>query len=318
MRHRPRGTPSTVDQDGPPPERLSSLSRRFSGGGAVSGIDPSELDFPSTEAVAALLAPRDPLPPLDSVTIRQWLWGRGFYSPGHAAHVLDLVQPLALEPAMTLLDAAAGLGGPARAIGEAFGVAVSALERDPDLARRGTEISAAFNAQKQALLRVLDPETFELRVGAFDRVLAREATYMVQDKERFLRVLVLALRPQGRLLMTDFVLEPAHGEPPPLAAWAALQPHRPTLWSLRQYCDCLRNLGLELRVPEDMSEAYKGQILAGWDNLLQTVDLRSLPRAHRTALVDELERWMRTVAALDSGSLRVYRFTALGGPALRR
>jgi SAM-dependent methyltransferase len=312
MRNRLRGTATTVDGDGTPREEPSLASPRFS---TRSTAAAAHDDLPSAETVAAQLAPREPVPPLDAVTIRQWLWGRGFYFPGDARHVLELVRPLALTPAMTLLDAAAGLGGPARTIAEEFGISVSALERDGELARRGALIGAGV--ARPAAVKVFDPETFELRVGAFDRVLAREATYMVDDKERFLRVLSLALRPEGRLLMTDFVIEPSNVEQPALAAWAALQPHRPRLWGLRQYSDCLRGLGLALRVPDDMTAAYKAQIVGGWDNLLQTVDLRSLPRAHRSAVVDEAERWMRTVAALDAGILKVYRFTAIGGSSLR-
>jgi SAM-dependent methyltransferase len=319
MRHRPRGTESTVDRDGPPGERLSLRRRSFTRRRAEPRVDaPDSTELLSAEAVAAQLAPREPVPPLDAPTIRQWLWGRGFYVPGDARHVLELVRSLALEPAMGLLDAAAGLGGPARVIAEEYGVTVSALERDPDLARRGMEMSAASGLRKQAPVKVLHPETFELRAATFDRVLAREATDMVQDKERFLRVLVLALKPPGQLLMTDFVIEPSSAERPALGAWAALQPHRPMLWSLRQYSDCLRSLGLELRMPEDMTDAYKRQILGGWDNLLQTVNLRSLPRADRLAIVDELEHWVRTITALDSGALKMYRFHALPGPVPRR
>jgi SAM-dependent methyltransferase len=316
MRHRPRGTVRTIDRDGAPAAESSPPGRVVSGRRADAGKTIDLADLPPAEVVAAHLAPREPVPPLDAVTIRQWLWGRGFYLPGDARHVLDLVRPLALAPAMTLLDAAAGLGGPAWAIADEFGATVSALERDHELARRGETIASGM--AKPAGVKVFDPERFELRGGAFDRVLAREATYMVDDKERFVRVLSLALRPEGRLLMTDFVIEPSNAQQPALAAWAALQPHRPRLWGLRQYSDCLRGLGLDLRAPEDMTAAYKAQILRGWDNLLQTVDLRSLPRAHRTAVVDEAERWMRTIAALDAGTLKFYRFTAYAGSALRR
>ena len=105
---------------------------------------------------------------------------------------------------------------------------------------------------------------------------------------------------------------------PELAAWAALQPRAPSLWSLRQYSDCFLSLGLELRVPEDISAAYKSWIVDGWTRLLRTVDLRSLPRDHRLAVVAEAERWAPTVAALDSGALRMYRFHVLAGPVRTR
>jgi SAM-dependent methyltransferase len=309
MRHRPSGTASTVDRDGPSLEEPSPRAGAFSRPRVNPGQRIDLKGLPPAEVVAAQLAPREPVPPLDLVTIRQWLWGRGFYLPGDLRHVLQLVQPLALMPSMTLLDVAAGLGGAARAIAQEYGVSVTAIERDEELARRSAAIAAGM--AKPAAVKVFDPEGFELRVGTFDRVLAREATYMVDDKERFLRVLSLGLRPEGRLLMTDFVVEPSLAERPALDAWSALQPRRPRLWGLRQYSDCLRGLGLDLRLPEDMTLAYKAQIISGWDNLLQTVDLRSLPRDHRSVVLAEAERWMNTISAFDAGILKVYRFTAL-------
>ena len=79
--------------------------------------------------------------PLDPLTVRQWLWGPGFIIPGNAEYVLGLVKPFAPNPAMSFLDVAAGLGGPARAIATAFDIYITGLERDDDVARRGMEMS---------------------------------------------------------------------------------------------------------------------------------------------------------------------------------
>jgi SAM-dependent methyltransferase len=271
----------------------------------------AEADGLSVAAMAARLAPGEPAAPPDPLTIRQWLWGPGFHTPGTAEDVLALTQPFGANASTRLLDVAAGLGGAARAIAAQSGAYVSALERDPDLARA---MSLAAGRQKQVPVGQMDPETLELRAGTFDGILGREATHLVLDKERLLRVLLLGLRPRGQLLLTEFVAEPALAGRPELAAWAALQPREPLLWSLRQYSDCFLSLGVELRVPEDISAAYKSQIVEGWGRLLRTVDLRSLPRGHRLAVVAEAERWMPTVAALDCGALRMYRFHMLAGP----
>jgi SAM-dependent methyltransferase len=275
---------------------------------------PSEIERASAAAMAARLAPGEPAAPPDPLTIRQWLWGPGFHLPGTAEDVLALTRPFAANAGTRLLDVAAGLGGAARAIAAQSGAYVSALERDPDLARRGRALSIAAGRHKQVPVGHMDPETLELRAGAFDGILGREASHLVRDKERFMRVLILGLRPRGQLLLTEFVTEPALAARPELAAWAALQPRDPSLWTLRQYRDCFLGLGVELRVPEDISAAYKSQIVEGWVRLLRTVDLRSLPRGHRLAVVAEAERWMPTVAALDSGALRMYRFHMLAGP----
>ena len=255
--------------------------------------------------------PGEPVVPLDPLTLRQWLWGPGFHLPGNAEYLLKLVKPFALNPAMSVLDVAAGLGGPARAISEAFGTYITGLERDPELARRGMDMSVAAGKQRHAPITQIDPETFELRTGAFDCILARGATYMVQDKERFMRVLILGLKQRGQLLLTDFVVDPALAKRPELALWAGLQPLKPTLWTLQQYADCFKSLGFDVRITEDITHDYKLQIVLGWDNLVQNVDIKSLPKPHKLQIVSEAERWVKTIIALDAGVLKAYRFYAL-------
>lgn len=129
------------------------------------------------------------LPPPDPLTIRQWLYGPGYIIPGNADYVLELVKPFHLGPSMTMLDLGAGLGGPARTIADAFQTYVTGYERDPELARRAADETSARGLSRQVQISVYDPESFELRAGFYDHALAREATYHVVQKERFLRVL---------------------------------------------------------------------------------------------------------------------------------
>ena len=257
----------------------------------------------------------EPQAPLDPLTVRQWLWGPGFIVPGTAEYVLGLVKPFAANPAMSILDVAAGLGGPARAIADAFDTYVTGLERDAETAARGMAMSVAAGKQKHAAINAMNPETLELKAGAFDCIFGRGATYAVQDKERFLRVLIMGLKPRGQLLLTDYLVDPALAERPELAAWRTLEPFPPSLWNVQQYTDCLKSLGFDIRITEDTTTQYKAQIVLGWDNLLQTVDIRKLPRVHRLMVLDEAERWVKTILALDSGALKVFRFYALAGSA---
>ena len=272
-------------------------------------------DDGNRRGVAESEAPVAGEPSLDALTIRQWLWGPGFHIPGNAEYVSKLVQPFAANPATGILDVAAGLGGVARLMAEEFGAYVSGLERDPELVRRGMEMSVAAGKAKQAAIYPMDPEAFELKAGSFDCIIGRDATYMVRDKERFLRVLILGLRPEGKLLLTDFVVEPAQAQRPELAAWEGLQPFKPRLWSLQQYTDCLKSLGCDDCGAVDITAELKSQIILGWYKLLQGVGIKQLPRQHQLALLDEAERWVKTIVTLDSGALKAYRFLAIAGAA---
>ena len=250
-------------------------------------------------------------PPLDKLVLAQWLWGAGFNMPGGEEHVLELVKPFALNPAMNMLDVAAGLGGPARSIATAFKMYITAYERDPELAKLGMEMSTLQGMNKHAPIEPYDPETFELRAAAFDCILGRLATYTLADKDRFLGMLAQGLKPRGQLMLTEFVSDPAAGAKPELTLWERRQPAPPQLWTLEQYKLCLTKLGFDIRIDEDTTDRYRSMILQGWAQLLHNADLRGMPRKHVRSIVDEAENWFYTVAALDSGALRVYRLYAL-------
>lgn len=250
---------------------------------------------------------------LDSVTARQWLWGEGFVVPGGYEHVLALAAPLRLGPGMSLLDVSAGIGGAVRALAQDFRVDAVGLERDLELAQIGMALSAERRVARRAPVGVYDPESFDLPGARYDGVLAREASYALREKERFWRVVMQGLRPEGALVATEFVRAPGAGDRGALERWAPLPEHKPLLWTLERYEDCFKSLGFELREIADTTEAYRALVLAGWTRLMQRPELHRIPRAAFGPIIDEAERSMRTVQAFDSGALRLVRLHAVAG-----
>ncbi len=74
---------------------------------------------------------------LDRLTLTQAIWGKGFNGPEAKEFLLHLVNPFGLTSSATVVQLGAGLGGAARAMVEAFGCRVKALEPAPELGRRG-------------------------------------------------------------------------------------------------------------------------------------------------------------------------------------
>jgi len=253
----------------------------------------------------------------DPLAIRERLYGRGYVIPGDAAWVLALVEPLRLAAASSLLDLAAGLGGPARAVAQTFHLRVMGLERDAACVRQANALSAALGARHLVEMQLCDPESLELPIARFDGALGREASYAVVEKERYLRVVTRALRGYGTIALTDFALDRAAGEMEELGAWAAALPQPPALWTEAQYADCFRSLGFTLRAAEDISAVYRRQIVAAWIRYLRAGEIRGLAAAQVEAVLAEAEACSRTIAALESGALRYYRFEATPQHALR-
>ena len=248
---------------------------------------------------------------LDRLTVKQWLYGRGYLIPGDASQVLRLVEPFELDSSAKMLDLAAGLGGPSRAVAQAFHAHVLGLDRDPDLVRQATAMSHTQGLARLAQFKNCDPESFELEPESVDCALGREASYAVAEKERFLRVVVQALKPRGQLVLADFMRSDNGETRDEVSAWAALQPRRPVLWTLAQYTDCLKSLGFNLRVTEDMTGAYRRQIVASFISLLRSNELRHLKPGQVETVVSEAETSLRTVAALESGGLKYVRIEAI-------
>lgn len=296
----------------PARRRVSWFARirdRLRGGGDARPAIVAAPPAPNAAAAASQAAQ----PPPDPLTIRQWLFGPGYVIPGNADYVLELVEPFHLGPAMTMLDMRAGLGGPARTIAETFETYVTGFERDPELVRRATEETVARGLARHVQISAFDPESFELRAGFYDHALAREATYDVVQKERFLRVLNQAMKPFGQLILTDFVRDRAAGDRPELAAWEAMQRQKPQLWTEAQYRDCLKSLGFDLRINNDVTPEYRRLMLLAWKELIDGGALRQLRSSRASTVIDEVEHMVRTVSALESGALKFRYFVALGG-----
>jgi ubiquinone/menaquinone biosynthesis C-methylase UbiE len=247
----------------------------------------------------------------DPLAIRQRLYGRGYVIPGDAAWLLSLVEPLELGPSSSLVDLAAGLGGPARAIAQAFHARVTGVERDYDRARQGNAMSSSLGASSLVRIKVCDPETLDLGKARFDCAIGREASYAVVEKERFLRVVAQSLRSRGQIVLTDFVLDRSAGERPEFAAWQAKRMERPSLWTAAQYADCFKSVGYGLRRADDISALYRRQITAAWVNYLRSGEIRGQSPVQIEAVLAEAESGFRTVAALESGALKYYRFEAI-------
>ncbi|HXQ51032.1 MAG TPA: class I SAM-dependent methyltransferase [Stellaceae bacterium] len=251
---------------------------------------------------------------LDPVALRQTLWGAGFVTPGGREQVMTLAAPLRLGPGMALLDVAAGIGGAVRALAERFRIEAHGLERDPELARIGMAMSAAGRLARRAPVTVYDAEAFDLTPGRYDCVLAREATHAVRDKERFLRVLMQGLKQGGALALTEFVLDRGAEDGGALARWAETAPHPPKLWTLERYEDCLKSLGFAPRAIADETSNYRALVLDAWTRFVERQELRRIPRAGFAPVVDEAERSLRLVQALESGALRLVRIHADANP----
>ncbi len=241
------------------------------------------------------------------IALVQKVWGDGLVGPGGEETILSLVNPFGLTPAMSLLDLGAGLGGAARIMADHFGVWVTGLEAESQLAEAGMELSNMAGLGKKAPVNSFDPEHFELQPHTFDCVFSKEFMYTVEDKDRVFRTLDVALKERGQLLFTDFVLAESERKSEALEQWAAKEPVTPHPWAMEDYVKALTRYKFDVRITEDITKETGNQITDCWSNYMGRVDQDALDSEAGSVLVDEVELWTRRVQLMKAGDLKVCR-----------
>lgn len=243
------------------------------------------------------------------IEVAEAIWGKGFTTPGAEDLIPDLVKPLGLNPAMSVLNLGAALGGPARSMAGKYGCWVSGLEASQTLIDVGTIRANEAGMAKQATLEPFDPEAFRYPKRV-DCVFAKEVFYAVANKDQLFDGIEQAIKPGGQLLFTDYVLDGRGTLGPAVLAWMANEPAEPHLWALDRLGEALQQRNFDLRITEDISETHRALILHGISSLTDRLAKVSLSPRAKIAVVDEVELWARRVAALNEG-IRLYRFYAL-------
>ncbi len=245
------------------------------------------------------------------IKIAERIWGAGYVSPGGTEHIMELIKPIGLNPKMSVADINAGLGGAGRAISESFGMWVTAMEPNDCIAAHGMEQSTMAGMGKKVPVIAYDPESVELRPNGFDCIFAKELFFTVVNKRHLFATIIKALKKNGQLLFTDYVLARTDHMEEPTQNWAAHEPKRPEMWSIKQTRDYLEKQGLDIRIEDDMTDVMCGLILRGWGEALGNFRPGHFEPELGEALLAEAELWARRLAVLQSGDVRVYRVHAI-------
>ena len=240
----------------------------------------------------------------------QKVWGPGFASPGGREHILTMVKTFGLDPAMTVLDLGTGLGGAARVMCEKFGVWVTGFEADEALAEAGMALSVKAGMGEHVPVKVFDPEKFQYKPNSVDCVFSKEFLFTIEKKQEFLATIELLLKKKGQFLFTDYVLAKPHWRSETVTKWLDREPVKAHPWAIATFEEALANLQLEIRVTEDVTEAFRTLVIQGWSDYIGATPRGSVGEDSAPTLIDEVELWTRRVQAIDSGDLKVCRVHA--------
>lgn len=239
------------------------------------------------------------------IEVAEKLWGTGFTGPGGEDLVPDLIHSLALTPAKSVLDLSAGLGGACRMMAEKQGAWADGLEANPVLAAAGMERVTKAGLAKKAPIRHYDPEAFRWPKRV-DVVFAREAFFTVANKPGVASAVSSILKPGGQFLFTDYTLEEGATAGP----WTDAEPLQPHLCTAWEWIQRLREVKLDVRIVQDISDQHRASITAALKQFSAHLRAHELDHDTMLAVQDEISLWGARIAALGAG-MRQYRFHAI-------
>lgn len=287
----------------------------------------SEKDRQSTPAdpnaiVVEAVHEERPTWPEERIALARRLWEKTdkdeVVAPGGAEYTVSLLKPMALTHNSTALDFSAGLGGGARRAARDLGAWLIGMELDPDLAARGMELSSRQRMERKAPVEAYEQDTFELPVGKFDGVLAREVIHTHRNKQRSLDILCKSIKPRGHLILTDLVLATeTASDNRAVKAWMSRLPEQHFFWTANNYKRALSDRKMDIRVFQDDTETYRAMILEGWQRLVGTLKKEDLNRNFVDELMHEAEYWLLLVRAIEFGAVQYLRAHAMKGGETR-
>lgn len=235
------------------------------------------------------------------------IWGDGCVSPGPVEFIREVTAWLGLGPKMSMLDLGAGLGGPARAINEAYGIWIAGYEAEAEFAKEGMT--------RKAPISVFNPETVDLPKRKFDAVFSKDILYTVENKMRLLNQISKSLKPNGQFLIIDYVITEEANQSPQISAWHQIEGQHSNFWSRKHYASGFKEAHLELRVTEDLTATYMEFVTGGFrglskriDTLIQQEPDPAMQTDLRRALALESQRWAIRAEAIQAGHVTPTRF----------
>lgn len=139
----------------------------------------------------------------ESIRKYERIYGRDFISPGGAETAREFISLLELRSGERVLDAGCGLGGAAFLMATERGVTVEGVDLSVNMIEMASERCKTLGLDAKVILRHGDLMALDAD-RRFDAVYSRDVFLHVENKPGLFAVLMRALKPGGRLLITDY------------------------------------------------------------------------------------------------------------------
>jgi len=175
-----------------------------------------------------------------------------FHTAGALA-TARMAELLAPAPADTVLDAGAGVGGPARHLAAHFGCRVVGIDLTPLFVEVGQLLSERTGFEELVDLRVGDITDLELDTGSVDHVWTQHVAMNIADRPKLYAEIRRVMAPGGRFVVFD-VVDGGGGELLLPVPWAT-EPQHSFLVTRDAQRALVEDAGFRVDVDEDPAPA---------------------------------------------------------------
>ncbi|WP_341913015.1 methyltransferase domain-containing protein [Ferrovibrio terrae] len=263
------------------------------------------------EGEAVEEAPKE-VPSIDSWSPRrrqvvQKLFGEGFNQPGGEELMKPLVAPLGLNPNMSITELGSGMGGMTRLMARE-NLWIDAYEPDPELAAASIDLAKSQGVKQRTNIKVGSLDDLNFKRKSVDVFLSKDGLMSVQDKRLLLAKLRAAMKPNGQLMFTDFLLT-GSTESRVYEVWWDREPVKPHLLTPEGLQAELESLNFVICYMEDVTHELKSAVIESFANYAEEVKLKgkAVDENEREWAICEGEHWAIRVSAMDANIIRLYR-----------
>jgi phosphoethanolamine N-methyltransferase len=240
--------------------------------------------------------------------VLEFLWGKGFLSPGGEEHLAAIVGELDLRD-RSVLDIGCALAGFDLLLAKKYGARVVGLDVEAALIERGRKSVLAAGLEDQIELKLYEPGKLPFEDGSFDVVFGKDSWIHIEDKRAFFAEVYRVLVPGGFLIAGDWLRSDREYDED-MYRFFELERLTYHMDTLPHYGAILREAGFVDVSLEDIHDQYR--IMAGEElRRLEVDDADEIVRrigeeAHQYFILN----WQALVKVVENGDLRPGRMRA--------
>lgn len=251
------------------------------------------------------------------IKVSQMLWGQGYVTPGGKSFIDLWGQQLSLNKEKSTAYLGAGLGGQARELNLSTGAWVTCYDRHPEMIALASDEAMMAGLAKKVTSEVYDPEKLELEAEKFSAVIAKEEFTTIENKQGVIEAISNGMKKSGMFMFTVYTANSPDLDSKKVKEMFGDMLGTPSLWTEKQYVECLESAGLDIHINEELSDKYVEFINGAWSRYRSIVDNikngdeTDLEKASLLKMVGiSAEQWTHISMNLAAGDLQLRRFLA--------